>query len=196
MKFLYSFLFFCVFTLPAFSQFGVKGGVNSTDLAGYNNVTENTVSVHLGGTYDYQLSNNWFFQPALLYTTVGFKLKDDKRLIKDGQVKIHALEMPLNFSFRPVINNNAKLLTDLGLYTRYGLFGNKMYEYYPDNHTPKVDESPFDAYNRFDIGVNLGIGLQIQQYYGKLSFHRGLSNAEKEISVYHEVFRVSIGYYF
>ena len=112
-----------------------------------------------------------------MFTTVGFNLKDDKYLIKDGQAKMYALEISFKLSFRPIIIKNSRLLLDSGLYARFGLFGNKMYEYYPDAQTPKVDESPIDAYNRFDIGINSGIVLQIQNYYGMISFHRGLSNA-------------------
>lgn len=179
---------------PLFSQWGIKGGVSSTDLAGPYYTTESVISLNFGGTYDYQLSDNWYFQPSLLFNTVGFDIGDDNFVIKNGQVRIHALEIPLNLSFRPKILNQAKLLTDFGLYGRYGLFGDLIYEYHSD--TPKSDRSPFDAYNRFDMGFNLGIGLQLQQYYGMLSFHRGLSNAEKDIRYYHKVFRINIGYFF
>lgn len=181
-------------SVPLFSQWGIKAGVNNSDLAGHYYDTESVFSFNIGGTYDCQLSGNWYFQPSLLFTSVGFDVKGDGFIIKSGQVRIHALEVPLNLSFRPKIMNDIKLLADFGLYTRYGLFGNKTYEYYSD--TPKDDESPFDAYNRFEIGFNLGAGVQVQQYYGMFSFHRGLSNAEKDISFYHKVFRISLGYYF
>lgn len=188
------FLFLWLFSVPVFSPWGIKGGWNISNLDGYNNVTKPMVSFHLGGTYDYQLSKNWYFQPSLMYTTVGFNLIDDKIVLKGGHVTIHALETPFNFSYRPEITSQTRFLADFGLYARYGLFGNKTYEYH--SGTPKVNESPFDAYNRFDLGLNFGVGLQMQQYCGVLSFLRGLSKADKEISVYHQVLRISLGYKF
>jgi hypothetical protein len=89
---------------------------------------------------------------------------------------------------------SVRLLTDFGLYARYGLFGNVVYEYHSEE--PKLDRNAFDVYNRFDVGLNLGVGLQIKQYFGMLSFHRGLSYAEKNINYYHEVKRVGVGYFF
>jgi hypothetical protein len=42
----------------------------------------------------------------------------------------------------------------------------------------------------------LGIGLQKKQYYGLITYQRGFSHAEKDIDVYHQVFKFSIGYKF
>lgn|SRR5690554_6010266 len=196
MRTLWVLVFSFIFSFSTFAQWGAKGGMNISDIAGYNNVSENMISAHFGATYDYQLSKDWFFQPALLFTTIGFNLKDDKFLIKDGHVKMHALEVPFNLSFRPKVVKNIRLLTEFGLYTRYALTGNKVYEYYSDIDSPNIDESPFDAYNRFDFGFNLGLGVQQKQYYGIFSYHRGLLKAEKNVSVYHEVLRCSVGYIF
>lgn len=182
-------LFFC--SLNAYSQWGIKAGLNYSTITG-GSLYDYRFSGHIGGTYDLKLSEKWYFQPELLFTSIGSDLKDDGLVLKGGHVDIYALELPLNFSFRPVIGNDLKLLLDFGLYARLGLFGNKTYKYY---ESPKVDDSPFDAYNRFDTGINLGVGIQKSHYYGIIAFQRGISHAEKG-GGYHQVFKFSIGYKF
>lgn len=179
-------------SLNTYSQWGAKGGLN------YSTITDHSLSKyvlfgHIGGTYEIKLSDNWYIQPELLFTAIGCNLKDDGSVVKDGHVNIYALEVPINLSFRPEISNKLDLIIDFGLYTRYGLFGNKKYNYY---EVKKVDESPFDAYNRFDTGFNLGLGLQKNHYYGILGFQRGFSHAEKDIDGVHQVFKLSFGYKF
>ena len=188
----YILVVFLLISFNAYSQWGIKGGLNYSTLTGLN-LPEYKLSGHIGATYDVKLSNKWFFEPELLFTSIGCNLKDDGLVFKEGHVKIYALEVPLNFSYRPQIANNTKLLLDFGLYARYGLFGNTTYHYY---EFEKVDDSPFDGYNRFDTGINLGLGVELKQYSGILSFQRGLSSAEKNTQSYHQVFKFSLGYKF
>lgn len=182
---------FC--SLNAFSQWGVKGGLNYTTIVP-SRVCKYTFGGHIGGTYDLKLSNNWYLQPELLFTSIGCKLGDNGSTLKGEYINIYALELPVNFSVRPVITNNTKLLFDFGLYARYGLFGHKKYTYYD---FPTVSGSPFDAYNRFDTGINLGLGILKNRYFGILSLQRSFSYAEKRGgSDFHQGFRLSIGYKF
>lgn len=181
---------FCSFNL--YSQWGVKGGFTYSTISNME-ISKYKPSAHIGVSYDIKLSDKWYIQPDLLFTSVGCKLKDDGLVLKKGHVYIYALELPVNMSFRPNIANNTNLLIDFGLYARYGLFGNKTYEYYD---SPKVDDKPFDAYNRFDIGLNVGLGVQKNRCYGILSFQRGLSHAEKDFGSYHQIFKLSLGYKF
>lgn len=183
-------LLFCSFEVDA--KWGVKGGLNYSTITGLR-LSDYKFSGHIGATYDLKLSNKWYLQPELLFTSIGCNLEDDELILKDGHVKIYALEVPVNLSFRPVIVNDLKLLIDFGLYARYGLFGNKTYKYY---EIAKVDNSPFDAYNRFDTGLNLGVGIIWNRYYGIFSFQRGFSSVEKGISSNHQIFKFSLGYKF
>ena len=194
MKQIFVILLFLSCSLTAHSQWGVKGGLNYstiTDMAS----TQYMPFGHLGVTYEKRMSNNWFLQPELLFTAVGCDLEDDKITLKGGHINMYALELPVNFSFRPKVSEEINIIVDLGAYTRYGLFGNKTYRYYYD--IPTVDGSPFDAFNRFDIGLNFGLGLQKNQYSGVFSLSRGFSHVQKnDAGTYHQVFRLSFGYKF
>lgn len=195
MKKLFFLVIVVLFSLNIYSQWGVKGGVNYSTMTD-SSIREYMFSGHIGGTYEHQLSDKWYLQPELLFTSIGYNLGNDGLVIKGGHVKIYALELPVNFSFRPMVSKNTNMIVDMGLYIRYGLFGNKTYEFHEYQDIPNVDESPFDAYNRFDTGLNLGLGLQKHQYYGILSFQRGLSRAEKNINTFNQTFRLSLGYRF
>jgi hypothetical protein len=192
---LVTFLLFIVITTPAFSQWGIKGGLNYSDIAQYQDASYR-LGAHLGITFDKALSANWYFQPGLLFTSYGTNLKAIPNFAKSGHVVLYGFEVPLNFSFRPSIGNNLKLLTEVGLYARYGLFGQKKYVYEAVTGAGTVNESPFDAYNRFDLGANLGIGIQKGSYSVSAAYLVGLPSAQKGMGLPHQMFRVSLGYQF
>ncbi|MDR0834134.1 MAG: PorT family protein [Candidatus Symbiothrix sp.] len=190
---LVSILFFIGFSIPAFAQWGIKGGLNYSDIAKHPNVSYR-LGGYIGVTYDKPLSSKWYFQPGLLFTSYGTNIEGIPGFFKPGShVAIYGVEAPFNFSFRPKIGENMKLVTDAGLYARYGLFGEKKYVY-TDGET--IQGSPFDAYNRFDLGINFGLGIQKGIYSVSASYLAGIANAEKGISTSHQMFRLSIGYQF
>ena len=186
------FLWLC--SISTYSQWGgVNGGVGASSLTNSKSYAKAMTAFHIGGLYDLKLSDKWYLQPEFQFVKIGFNLKDDGILSKGGHVKIYAIELPVNISFRPKVASDAKLLLDFGLYVRYGLFGNKTYEYYLID---KIDESPFDAYNRLGTGLNMGVGFQKKQYYWLLSLQRELSYFQKNLNSYNQIPQFSIGYKF
>jgi hypothetical protein len=113
---------------------------------------------------------------------------------------MYGLEIPLNFSFRPKVGRNVKLITDFGTYTRYDLFGNTEYVLEDlaanDGSTYTVNKSTYDAYNCFDMGLNLGIGIEYKAYSLIGSCQIGFTEAEDDIMSKHQVFRIGLGYRF
>ena len=182
-------LLFC--SLNAYPQWGVKGGINRSNMTGAR-IHRCTHGAHIGGTYDLKLSDKWYLQPELLFTSIGCKIGNDGVIVKGGHVYIDALELSGNFSLRPAITNNTKLLLEFGPYARCGLFGSRQYIYHS---IPEVSGNPFVDYNRFDTGLNLGLGIQKNRYFGMLSFQQGFSYVETDIS-YHQVLRLSLGHRF
>ena len=175
----------------SYGQIGVKAGVDFSSLTTSSSKSE--VGFHVGAGYDLQMSKKFYFQPGLLFTSNGFKFETNE-VVKKANVSIYALEIPLVFSFRPMITDNAKFLLDFGLYGRYGLFGKKKYEYFISE---PVNESPFDVYNRLDWGFNFGIGYNHKNIFFSAISQIGLNNAEKEIdNFHHKKLRLSLGYMF
>jgi hypothetical protein len=193
-KYIILFLLICCCFGNAYSQLGVKAGANLSTMTKYNN-DKYWLGEHIGVNYDIPLSRKWFIQPELLFTSIGCNFKDDGFFLKSGHIKIYAIEFPLIFSYRHQIEDETYLFVDLGWYFRYALFGNRNYKYY-DSQINDVNGSPFDAVNRFDTGVNAGIGIQKNNYYAILGFQKGISHAEKAYGNRYSSFRLSFGYKF
>lgn len=181
-----------VSAMPVFSQFGIKGGASLSRIANQSSAKDR-FGGHLGVTYSKQLSEKFYFQPELLLTSYGTDIGDIVSVVKKGYIDLWGIEAPLNMSFRPSIRDNMKLVVDAGVYLRYGLWGKRYYEYY-DN--PTIDGAAFDVYNRFDFGLNMGLGIQKGVYFGGISFQLGLSDAEKDTRYKHQTIRLSLGYLF
>ena len=90
--------------------------------------------------------------------------------------------------------NNIKLVTEFGMFVRYGLFGNKKYIF---TDSEMLKESSFQAYNRFDTGANLEIGLAYDNLALICFYQFGFLNVEKAIDkLKHKKIRLSINYMF
>jgi hypothetical protein len=182
---------FLLCSFSTFAQWGVKGGID------FSSVTLSSgkyqAGFNIGAIYDMKISKRMYFQPGLLFVTNGFSFETNE-YIEKAKVNIYALEVPLVMSFHPSFGKKMKLIADFGLYTRYGLFGKKKYEY--ANNT-SVNESPFDVYNRFDMGVNLGVGLSYNNFALLGTYQLGFTEAEKDLNgVEHKKIRISLIYYF
>ena len=184
--------FFLLLPFVLHAQWGVKGGADYCSITGSNPYSHHA-GFHIGATYDYQLSGNFYLQPALLFSLFQFR-HPWTNLYNSGKAQKYSIELPVNFSLQPYITKKTKLVVDLGVFFKYGLWGDsrlKMHE------GPEQTDSSFDRYNRFDCGINVGGGFQIQRVYIGLSYQYGLVNAEKGISDYHnQLTRISLGYKF
>lgn len=190
-KFIFMF-FFCSLPVFAFSQWGIKGGLNFSKFSGSS--YDYKTGFYIGTTYDIALSKKFYFQPGLSFLSCGTEFASTHATIKKGNVSIYGLELPLIISFRPRISEKMKFIFDTGLYVRYGLFGNKYYEYF---EVEPVKDSTFPTYNRFDIGLNLlGVGFEYIRYYISGTYQIGLKDAESDIMSLNQSFRINLGYRF
>lgn len=190
-------LFTMLFPLMSFAQWGVKGGVDfssSYSTYSYSSDAKYQPGFNIGAIYDVKLSNKMYFQPGLLFVTNGLNFKTSA-LIKKIQVSMYALEVPLVMSFRPNFGSDRfKLITDFGLYTRYGLFGQNKVEF-PDKESTSTPS--FDDYQRFDMGLNVGVGLSYYNYGLVVTYQLGFTDIEKGVNgLKHEKIRISFIYNF
>ncbi len=185
MKKLLAILITFFFSTMAYSQWGIIGGMNYSTLTG-TEMSTGKVYGHIGGTYEFKLSKKWYLQPQLLFTAIGHKLIPDD-VLRKGYADIYALEMPINFSFRPQIAKNTHLLIEAGIYGRLGLWGERKYSYY---HRETQTDDIFSLVERYEIGLNAGAGVQVKQCFGIASIERGRYMGELL------VYKVSLGYKF
>lgn len=144
-----------VVSLNAFSQWGIKGGINTGYAVGESGIGN---KLHIGGfldaTYDVKIYRNLYFQPA-----AGFYLHSTGSFSEDGYMRVFGAELPLNLSFRPSIAEDIGLFLDFGIIGRLSLAGAASDKsYFEDNNM-------FNTLKRVDIAYNLGLGIQIEKKY-------------------------------
>ncbi|MDR2775659.1 MAG: PorT family protein [Tannerella sp.] len=156
---------------------------------------------HAGVTYDLKkFSDIWYLQSGLLFTSGGWT-KDDYTIdfmgalhadISDFKTDMYFLDVPVNFSCRIPIKQN-RLILDAGPYLRYGLFGKITFK---SDGDPAEYES-FDEYSRFDIGSNLGVGLEFKnKYLVNAAWQISITNIQTRTNIQHVRFRIGLGYLF
>jgi hypothetical protein len=196
-------LLLCV---TAHSQIGIKAGVDYGTLTGREAINYR-LGFHGGFTYDFQLSEQIYIQPALLASLHSFGLKE-LDIVKQGKVNKVFVEVPVNLSFRPKINysGNTKLVIDLGPYIKYGFAGDKYVKL--QNIVAgdtQIKGSSFDGaggdhykFNRLDAGVNVGFGFEFSKIYAGVSYQYSLTKGTKSDldSTHNSIFRFSLGYRF
>ena len=120
MKKLYLMLFFACLVFPSLAQefrFGVKGGLNYTDINGKDldkNAHRSKIGWHAGAMVNIQYpGNTWFsIQPELIYTRKGYEnysllsdIRDKNNNLlytrqEGGLVRLNYLELPVMLNFK------------------------------------------------------------------------------------------------
>lgn len=110
------------------AQIGVRAGFNFSTMTGHNVVNSDLnvdllTGLHAGVLYDVKLSDYFFIQPGLLFSSKGFTEKgtpgpDNYKFKKTG----YYAEVPINIIYRPSLGKS-HLLLGAGPYFGYGVGG-------------------------------------------------------------------------
>jgi hypothetical protein len=97
----------------------------------------------------------------------------------DGSLIAHNIQVsPFNFGWKPEIGNDLKLDIHVGVFASYDFVGTVKDE----NETYGLGD--VDGWNRFDIGLNPGVGIWFGKYNIDLSLQRGLLEAIEDSKAY------------
>jgi hypothetical protein len=204
----YIFVLLMFASIPCLVQWGVKGGIDYGAVPAIYSFTYR-VGFHAGATYDIPLSSKMYFQTGALFglQSFGFHMTQGWIIIEDkneelakkvSKVDNYNIEIPATLSFRPEINSqkHIRLIADLGLYVKYGLFGNVKY-YDVDNTVYEGATFKDDRdYNRLLIGINAGTGVQFDKIYTCFGVQCGLTGIMPQSNLRNVIFRLSTGYRF
>lgn len=196
---LFACIFVCLFSSPIFAQWGVKGGMNQSKFTALSDVGYRT-GFDLGVLYDKKLGRISYLQTGLSFVSYGTRLKKNAEMSREkGYVNMYGLEFPFIASLRPHITKNTSIVIDAGLFFRYGLFGNRLFSS-TDFEDPSIlyqdKGSTFNGYRRFDMGINLGVGMKHKQYTIGIAYLHGINGVEENWLVYNKMWRVNIIYSF
>lgn len=192
------------YTASSQIQWGVKAGGNLSGMLLKEDIGYTRVKLrpgfHIGGTADIPLSGKFYLQPALQFTTKGFKIDkygQDLSGLDYMQFTSYHLELPVNIVFKPKVGNG-KMLLGVGPYIAYGIGGRWKAGADRFSVTGKLkfknDISIADSANiassrtvpytkPFDLGANLLVGYEFNKhFYFHLNGQLGLINIDPTLN--------------
>lgn len=180
-----------LFSFNVFSQnkIGIFTGINGSSLSdgflksGY--LGSNSFSFHIGGLYEFRLTEKIAFRPKLLFSQQGDREDFDDNI----KYETSYLNIPLNFKFfnKP-----------------YLLFGPQV-GFLIDTKKKEID---FGDLKTLDYGLNLGVGIDIKRIFIELNLYQGFNELiaveykqtnpfrDIDINATNTVVQLSIGYNF
>jgi hypothetical protein len=161
-------------------KFGIKGGVNLTNLF-VDEVNDEHVRVGLnGGVYaKLPVTRGFSIQPELIYSGKGAKLEYDNLLQGQGEYRfnLHYVELPV----LAMINVAPNFNIHAGPYVSY-LAGANISEL-KDGSVNNIKDLKADDFNRFDYGLAGGVGLDIENFTIGARYNYGLHEIGKSGSL-------------
>ena len=161
---------FCLSNLNAQEKkitFGVKAGLNLSNMHGDGESGDAKLGFNVGATVDVALTPDWFFRTGLELTTKG--LKENGEITLDGDQYFDAdvtfnpmyLQVPIHIGYGLDVSETARLSFFAGPYLAYGVGGKvKIKE---KSSGVEISNNIFQsgAMKEFDLGLGGGIGLDI-----------------------------------
>lgn len=145
-----------VVAIVGYSQlrWDVKFGMNFSNMTKFDDA-DALPGFTLGAGLDYEFTENWAFQPGVMFTSRGYKYGGDGLTVKSRPIY---MDIPLLGSYKFPIGPVAKFFINAGPYLSVGLGGKiKAGDY---------DEKIFDdGWKRFDLGLQWGIGFELADHY-------------------------------
>ena len=193
---------FGLFAVTGFSQttLDVHGGMTMNNYTGMNPGPDMRVGFTVGLGVDYTLTDLWSVKTGLNFTQKGAKDKEDGI---EGKLKPIYMEIPVMAAATFQIADDVKFVANAGPYFAVGIGGKA--EAADDGVSASVklfkdDGAAKATMNRFDMGIQYGIGLEISEHYLiNLYGQNGFINPFKgytELDGKNMTFGLSVGYKF
>lgn len=215
---------FGMFALAGFSQLKWDAKVGMS----MSNITKVDFDMKPGYTFgvglDYAFSDAWSLQSGLNFTAKGAKSSAEEDGVKvDYKECSHYLDIPILAAWKFKVSDNMKLVVNAGPYLSFGLGGKAKYsaEYegqevsdedmkelgFGDTKLFSKEDGAEEAMmKRFDMGIQYGLGLEINDHYlvnitgqnGFTQVYNGDFINEKGDKIHPKnmAFMISVGYRF
>lgn len=143
--------------------FGVKAGVNLSNLSGDVDGTDAKIGFNAGVTLDYGFTPDVYLLTGLQLTTKGFKAGSGDNKFTSN---LMYLQLPVHVGYKLTVAEATKIVFHAGPYAAYGIGGK----------TEGVKSFQDGAYKKFDFGVGLGVGAEFGKIGVDLGYDFGLAN--------------------
>jgi hypothetical protein len=161
------------------SKFGIKGGVNFSNLYTKDVDDQNVLTGYTIGVFTQVPLTNWVsFQPELLYTTKGAELEYDNAFVEGtGKFRLNYIEVPVLLK----INLTDHFNIHAGPYAAF-LVNSKITNEDANGNINFEDEVDSNDLNKFDYGLAAGLGFDFDNFGIGARYNYGLSTVGKERS--------------
>lgn len=192
----------------------VKGGLNLTNML-YKDADETyskdfnmRPGFHLGVSTEIPINEYLFFEPGIMLTTKGFRIKEAERGAEmKVKMNLYYLDIPLLLKATHDLGDGLKIYGVFGQYIGIGLDGKTIVSMEDssneDSNSNKVDwgsDQYEDDFKRLEFGLSIGGGFEIYELVIGLSYDLGLSNIssyqDNLSKIKNRVLKLSVGYKF
>ena len=145
-----------------FSQlrWDVKFGMNFSNATKLDD-TKALPGFTMGVGADYAFNENWAFQPGIMITSKGFKVKENGRKATTRPIY---LDIPILAAYKFDIADDVKFVINAGPYMAIGLGGK--YKWHVDGaKSHKIFDKEGADWKRFDLGLQWGLGVELGEHY-------------------------------
>lgn len=183
-------------------KFGAKAGLNlanmSTDASGVS--PKMIVGFNIGGILELSLSDNIAIQPGIFYSAKGSKSDLDFGFMTGtGTAKLSYIEVPINVLYK-LGSGDMKFVPFIGPYLGYGIGGKIKMEAggQSQEEDVKFGSGDTDDFKALDLGLNVGIGVEMGNLLISAQYGLGLANINptSDNTVKNNVIGISVGYLF
>lgn len=189
-------------TIVGYSQarFDIHGGMSMGNIT--NSEADLKVGYTLGVGMDYSFNDMWSFQSGLNFTSKGCKASEAGVDLKMNPVY---LDIPLLAALKINITEGNRFLINLGPYVGFGLGGKMTVEQggaeIGTKLFKKVDGAQEAVMNRCAVGLQYGIGFELDNHYlinltGQYGFTNMVKESFADESNKNLAFLLTVGYRF
>lgn len=186
-------------------RFGIIGGGNLSSISSAG--VKAKLGYHAGVKTEITLTDHFFIDGSLLFTTKGFKTEfinfeefipefEDGLQLK-GTLVNNYLELPIHAGAKVKIGDSNSFFISGGPYAAYSLHGKATLKGGSQEFTEDIYKAQ-EGYKRFDFGLGLKAGFEFQKHVQLfVSYNIGLTNIAKDTKDYkNRNLTVSCGYMF
>jgi len=182
-----------MFSTSAFSQskirIGATAGLNLAGIFNDGELSDLNPGFRGGAVFDFGIGKMFSVVPELLFSQRGWKYSGSGR---EETATVNYIELPINLVLKLKLASDTRLTFFPGFYAGYALSGK-----IKDGGSVPIG-SGADEMNPLDMGVNIGLGLEIKSVIFRMQVHTGLKNLNNEPEPKMETgaFSISLGYFF
>lgn len=150
--------------------FGVKAGLNLSNVGGDISESDAKIGFNVGVTLDYSFTPEFYLLTGLELTTKGFKVD-----LVDATSNLMYLQLPVHVGYKLPVAETTKIVFHAGPYVAYGIGGKTKAT---NTEYGKISANSFSTggYKEFDFGLGLGVGAEFGKFGVGLGYDFGLIN--------------------